>query len=362
MSDCEDYAQIFLNDIPLIDTRAPIEFAKGSFAHATNLPLMTDKEREQVGTCYKQQGQEAAITLGHQLVSGATKEQRVKAWQAFANANPQGMLFCFRGGLRSKISQEWLKEAGTDYPRVAGGYKAMRTFLINTLESAAAECNFVQLGGLTGTGKTDLLLEIKHGIDLEGHANHRGSSFGKHATSQPTQINFENNLAVDFLKKRHAGINTFVVENEGKLVGACTVPLPLRDRVYNAPVVILEEDIEHRVERILRDYVVDLRVEFLALDAEQGDQAYCERLQRSLSNIKKRLGGERYQRLSRCLDDALALQLQSGQVDAHRGWIQTLLEEYYDPMYHYQEQQLVNKPSFRGNFQEVKAYLNELIL
>ena len=79
ISDTDDYAQIFLNDTPMIDTRAPVEFAKGAFPGSVNLPLMSDQERELVGTCYKRQGQKAAIELGHQLVSGELKQQRVNA-------------------------------------------------------------------------------------------------------------------------------------------------------------------------------------------------------------------------------------------------------------------------------------------
>ena len=98
---------------------------------------MNDAERQKVGTCYKQQGQEAAIKLGHQLVNGAVKAERVAAWAAFARANPAGYLYCFRGGLRSQITQQWLKEeAGIEYPRVVGGYKAMRGFLLETTEQA----------------------------------------------------------------------------------------------------------------------------------------------------------------------------------------------------------------------------------
>ena len=152
--DCTDYRDIFLNDRPMMDARAPVEFNKGAFPGVINLPLMNDHERQRVGTCYKQHGQQAAIVLGHQLVSGAVKAERIQAWADFAQAHPDGLLYCFRGGLRSQIVQQWLKdEAGIDYPRVGGGYKAMRTFLLDTLDQAVTQCDFVLLGGMTGTGK-----------------------------------------------------------------------------------------------------------------------------------------------------------------------------------------------------------------
>ncbi|MBY0410253.1 MAG: tRNA 2-selenouridine(34) synthase MnmH, partial [Burkholderiaceae bacterium] len=134
-----DYRHIFLNDVPMMDVRAPVEFGQGAFPGVANLPLMNDEERHKVGTCYKQNGQDAAIALGHRLVSGAPKQERIAAWAAFAQAHPHGVLYCFRGGLRSQTSQQWLhSEAGIDYPRVIGGYKAMRTFLLETTQQAVA--------------------------------------------------------------------------------------------------------------------------------------------------------------------------------------------------------------------------------
>ena len=85
-----DYRQLFLSGAPMMDARAPVEFVKGAFPGVLNLPLMDDVERQKVGTCYKQRGQQAAIELGHQLVSGAVKAERVAAWAAFAKANPEG--------------------------------------------------------------------------------------------------------------------------------------------------------------------------------------------------------------------------------------------------------------------------------
>jgi tRNA 2-selenouridine synthase len=95
---------------------------------------------------------------------------------------------------------------------VIGGYKALRNYLINTIDLAGAECDMVLLGGLTGSGKTEVLNQLPNGLDLEGLANHRGSSFGRHATPQPGQIDFENALAVDILKKRARGLQQFVIE------------------------------------------------------------------------------------------------------------------------------------------------------
>ncbi len=357
--DCTDFRQLFLDDAPMMDMRAPIEFAKGAFPGVVNLPLMTDHERQKVGTCYKQQGQAAAITLGHQLVSGAIKRERLHAWASFAKAHPDGYLYCFRGGLRSLIVQQWLRdEAGIDYPRIKGGYKALRTFLLETTQQAVEQCDFVLVGGLTGTGKTDVLHELSNVLDLEGHANHRGSSFGKRATAQPSQIDFENKLAIDVLKKRARGIEQFVLEDEGRIVGSCSVPLELYQGMQQYPLVWLEDSFENRVERILRDYVINLCAEFIDVHGEEdGRRLFAERMLQSMNNIHKRLGGERFQRLSETLGQALEEQQRSGAVDLHRGWIEGLLKEYYDPMYAYQRQAKAERIEFAGDGVEVREYL-----
>ena len=356
----DHYRELFLNDVPMMDARAPVEFAKGAFPGVVNLPLMNDIERQKVGTCYKQQGQGAAIALGHRLVSGAVKAQRVAAWADFARAYPDGYLYCFRGGLRSQITQQWLKEeAGIEYPRILGGYKAMRGFLLHTLEQAMAECSFVVLGGMTGTGKTDVLRQLDHSLDLERHAHHRGSSFGKHATGQPAQIDFENALAVDILKKRAAGHHRFVLEDEGQAIGSCSLPVGLYQGMQRHPMVWLEDSLQNRVQRILRDYVVDLCAEFVALHGQQtGQEWFALQLRQSLDNITKRLGGERHKRLAAMMDDALAEQARSGKVESHCAWIEGLLTEYYDPMYVYQRQSKAARIAFAGDLQAVVEYLS----
>ena len=356
-----DFRAIFLNDAAMMDARAPVEFNKGAFPGVINLPLMNDQERQKVGTCYKQKGQQAAIELGHQLVSGAVKDQRIAAWAAFAQANPEGYLYCFRGGLRSQTVQKWLKdEAGIDYPLVRGGYKAMRTFLIETTDAAVRECDFVVVGGLTGTGKTEVIAQLDNSVDLEGHANHRGSSFGKRATVQPGQINFENALAIDLLKQRAAGKQQFVLEDESRLVGTCALPLSLHKNMQSYPLVWLEDSFSGRCQRILRDYVTDLCADFIALHGtEQGALLFAQRLLQSLLNIRKRLGGELHQRLDAVMREALTEQQRSGDVSLHLRWIETLLREYYDPMYAFQRDNKAERIEFAGEQAAIIEYLRE---
>ena len=160
------YCELLLANIPMIDVRAPMEFATGALPNAINLPLMTDPEREAVGLRYKQRGQQAAIELGHKLVCGDIKNARVEAWREFVQKHPNAVLYCARGGLRSQLSQQWLAESGVRIPRVFNGYKALRSYLYQYLQGRSEQQKLLILSGMTGTGKTDLLQQIDNSIDM----------------------------------------------------------------------------------------------------------------------------------------------------------------------------------------------------
>lgn len=355
--DTSDYLALFLNNVPLLDVRAPVEFARGSFPGAINAPLMNDDERHRVGICYKEKGQDEAIKLGHQLVCGDIKAQRIEAWRRFTAEHPHGYLFCFRGGLRSRLSQQWIREAGIDYPLVTGGYKAMRRFLIDSLEALIESSEFVILSGRTGTGKTRVLQQLPNPVDLEGLANHRGSSFGRQVTPQPSQIDFENALAVAMLKAHHHVGGPIYLEDESRLVGRCALPESLRDRMAEAPLMVLDQPIEERVRIIREDYVDQMSSDYTARDGEEaGWLNFRDYLLSALDRIRKRLGGERHSRLRQQMEQALSIQATTGDVTAHHQWIQGLLEDYYDPMYDYQLNQKEGRVVVQGGPESITEW------
>ena len=347
--DTDDYLSLFLNDVPLMDVRAPVEFAKGSFPSAENAPLMNDEERHRVGICYKEKGQDKAIELGHQLVTGDIKAQRIEAWKRFVARHPDGYLFCFRGGLRSRLTQQWIKESGIDYPLVKGGYKALRRFLIDSLEELIEESEFLVLSGRTGTGKTRVLHQLPNPVDLEGLANHRGSSFGRRITPQPSQIDFENRLSVAMLKAHHLIGGPIYLEDESRLIGRCALPERLRERMAQAPLLVLEQPMEERVAIIRKDYVEDMHADYVTRDGEEaGWLNFRDYLLSAMDRIRKRLGGERHKQLRTLMEAALLSQEQQGDLRGHDAWIETLLTDYYDPMYDYQLSQKEGRILVRG--------------
>jgi tRNA 2-selenouridine synthase len=359
LPEIDDYRRLFLEDVPLLDVRAPVEFAQGAFPGAENHPLINDAERHEIGIRYKALGQDAAIDHGHELVHGATKAQRVDAWRQFAAQHPEGVLYCFRGGMRSKISQQWLFDAtGKPYPRVKGGYKALRRFLIDELEAAVRAIHPLVVGGRTGVGKTLFLKTLPHCIDLEGLAWHRGSAFGRHATPQPTQINFENRLSIALLKHRAAGNAPLVFEDESRNVGSRSVPPSLYERLAQAPLLLLEADIDTRVGYTRQEYVTEALAEYQALyGMDAGFTLWRSYLLDSLDRIRKRLGGERHQQLRAILVAAIDRQHDDGDLSGHDQWIRSLLENYYDPMYDYQLSNKLDRVVVRGDGETLRSWI-----
>ena len=358
----DDLLNLFLQDVPLLDVRAPVEFHEGAFPCSTNLPLMDDADRVAIGTRYKQQGQDAAIELGLQRVSGEIKAARVAAWQQFAEQHPDGVLYCFRGGLRSRTSQQWLYEqTGIRYPRVHGGYKAMRRFLREQLETLPHLLQPIILSGRTGSGKTRFLRTFTQHIDLEACANHRGSAFGTQPTPQPTQIRFENTLAIQLLRKFHQGQTSLIFEDESRTIGSLHLPDTFFETLRTAPLVLMQVPDTERVEISYQEYVVENTAAFIAVhggDAEAGFAAFSAYLLGSLAKVQRRLGGVRYQQAREMMERALQQQARDQSTTAHYDWVRFILLDYYDPMYDYQISKKQDRLVFTGSPAEVREYLN----
>lgn len=357
-----NFKEIVLNKTPLIDVRAPIEYEKGAFPNSINLPIMDNEERHEIGIKYKEEGNEEAVKLGHELVSGLNKEAKVKAWLSFIEEHPDTILYCFRGGQRSRISQEWMTEAlGRDIDRIEGGYKAFRNYLLDYLDPMNQSFKPVRLGGHTGSGKTPILYQLEHSVDLEGIANHRGSAFGDYVTPQPSQIDFENLLAYTLIQQEAKGYKHLIFEDEGKNIGRRFFPRIFTDHYMQSPLVVVKVSFEQRSLNILKEYVTDSQQSHIeAYGEENGLYKWFEYINISINKAKKRLGGVRHKLLLDKVDEAFKHQLATGSTDKNIEWIQIFLKEYYDPMYEYQIDSNKKIISYEGTTEEVIDYLNSL--
>lgn len=353
-----DFRRIVLDDIPLIDVRAPVEFGNGAFPTAVNLPLMNNEERHLVGIRYKESGNTEAIKLGHALVGGKVKQERIAAWAEQIKRQPDTLLYCFRGGLRSQISQQWIaEETGIVVPRLEGGYKAFRNYLIGQLDPTNQASTAIILGGRTGTGKTILLQTLENAVDLERIAHHRGSSFGRFTRPQPSQIDFENNLAWALVQHAAKGFRHVVLEDEGGNIGSSFLPRPLVEYYQNSALVILERPIAERVQITFDEYVTTAQIEYrLEHGDAQGIQHWLADMDNNIDRIRKRLGGLRHREIKQLLHAAH----KSGDPERNKAWIEPLLRDYYDPMYDYQIAKRSHQVVFRGSAPEVLDYLQHL--
>lgn len=339
----------------LLDVRAPVEFHGGHFPHSTNLPLLNDDERAAVGTTYKQEGPDAALRLGHQLVAGERREERVLKWIHFLRDRPQAKICCFRGGLRSQLVQAELRRHGVDRELVPGGYKALRQCAIDQLSQLNR--TFFVLAGLTGSGKTELL-QLRPHVDLEAAAEHRGSAFGARGLRSPAQAVFENRLAVQLSLVNDPSTSVWI-EDESRTIGPLVIPQRLFSLIQDAPMAVIESSRADRAQRLTCQYLSEL---FSSQDGLVPSESEVERIRQSLHQklrlIQRRLGGLETQRMTALLDDSVREYAIHGRLSSFWTWVERLLEIYYDPMYQKHLDQHRHRIVFRGSADEWRTWSN----
>ncbi|MBC7398207.1 MAG: tRNA 2-selenouridine(34) synthase MnmH, partial [Bdellovibrionales bacterium] len=256
-----------------------------------------------------------------------------------------------RGGLRSEISSQWIREAGKSVEMIPGGYKALRHYLMQVLETHSQNRSFLLLAGRTGSGKTQVLNKVTSPfLDLEKHANHKGSSFGGQGP-QPAQITFENSIAVDLLKTRPDAL--ILVEDEAVMIGTAVVPKFLFERMKRSPLLVLERSMGERVQTIAEEYVFEKTNYFLG-DFRKTETFMLEALHR----IQARLGGLNHTLIHTQITNAFA-SVDVKRAETHFDWIESLLTHYYDPLYDRGLKKSAERIAFQGNEVECLQYLKE---
>ena len=260
---------------PIFDVRAPIEFAQGHVPGALNLPLFSDEERASIGTTYKQVSQDRAVHLGLEFF-GPKMSAMVKKAQKLAPSK-EVRLHCWRGGMRSGAVLWLLELAGFKVHLLDNGYKEYRRAVLASFDSPR---DWRVLGGLTGSGKTDVLHQLAAAphtqpvLDLEGLAHHKGSAFGAIGQlAQPSQEQFENNLAAALAALPPDA--PVWVEDESRQIGRLTIPPALFAQLRTAPRWVLEVPRAARVAKLAAEYGAEDPAELVA----------------AIERIQKRLGG-----------------------------------------------------------------------
>ncbi len=256
----------------LLDVRAPIEFEKGHLAQAFNIPLFDNMERAEIGTLYKQQGKDTAVTRGLEIVSPKMLSLATKVKEL--SKNGKVYVYCFRGGMRSGSFGWLMSTVGLDTYILKGGYRSFRNYI---LEYFGLPRQIVLLGGKTGSGKTEILKELSklefQTIDLEKIAHHKGSAFGSinELAQNPQQV-FEAELYHELSACK--ALKTTVFEDESQTIGFNKIPQGLWDRMTDSTIIHIEVPLELRVMKLVADY----------------ETADLEALRNATKKISKRLG------------------------------------------------------------------------
>ncbi|HBL98865.1 TPA: tRNA 2-selenouridine(34) synthase MnmH [Candidatus Dependentiae bacterium] len=289
--------------LPVIDVRSPGEFNNGHVPGAINVPLFSDEERAIVGTLYKQEGREQAIHKGLEFV-GPNLTRLVDLVKGYT-LSPTVLIYCARGGMRSRSIAMLLSFAGHTVHQLTGGYKIFKQELRTR---AIAPRKIVLLGGKTGSGKTAILNELarkgEQVIDLEGLACHKGSSFGLLGQApQPTPEQFIVNCLSAM--EQYDPQKTIWIEHEGNRLGNLHVPQELWDAMHLAPVLMIDVPTAYRAERLKQEYGIFAPSE----------------LKNCVQLLEKRLGG--------AITKTVCTHLDQGNLDA----VLALLMEHYDRSY-----------------------------
>lgn len=237
---------------PLVDVRTPAEFEQGHIPGAINIPLFSDEERVVVGTLYKKKGKDHAVEKGLEFV-GPKLADFVRKAKKIAPGK-KILVHCWRGGMRSASMAILFRTAGLQASCLDGGYKAYRTYL---REKYDEDINLLVLGGMTGSGKTDILHKLKakgeQVIDLEGIANHKGSAFGALGQEeQPTSEQFDNELFEEWNKLDKSKI--VWIEDESRSIGKVWLNEILYDKIRTSRILKINIPKAERIKRLLDEY------------------------------------------------------------------------------------------------------------
>jgi tRNA 2-selenouridine synthase len=303
---------------PILDVRSPAEYTHAHIPEAISFPLFTDEERKEIGTAYKQVGRQEAVKIGLNYFGPRMLQHIAHAEELLKQKKSRDrtlLIHCWRGGMRSG-GMAWLLDLyGFEVYTLKGGYKAYRK---RALDILAQPFKFHVLGGYTGSGKTEVLEELrlkgKPVVNLEALASHKGSAFG--ALGQQAQLSqemFENSLAEALSRFYHITEDGHFeqpepiwVENESVRLGMVNLPFPFFLCLQTAPLYFLHIPFEERLQFIVNEY----------------GKFSQEQLVNGILRIRKRLGGLETQ-------NAIHHLLENDMASCFR-----ILLKHYDKQYH----------------------------
>ncbi|PFA63242.1 tRNA 2-selenouridine(34) synthase MnmH [Bacillus sp. AFS015802] len=297
--------QCDLHKYTFVDVRSPSEYREMTIPGSVNIPVFDDGERAEVGTLYKQVSKEVATDRGLEIFSG-----KLPAFvREFRKLDGEIVVFCWRGGMRSKAAATFLDLMGIRTSRILGGVRAYRHWVLNELKAFKMKPASFVLNGGTGSGKTAILKELQGEgypiLDIEGLANHRGSIFGEIGLTAHNQKTFDSLLLQELMKLQESPFLLF--EAESKRIGKLILPDFLVEEKENAFHIFIEMPMKERVRHILAEYRL---------------HEHHEEFVEAFRFIKRRI----HSPIANEIEDELKVR-NYGRI------LELLLEYYYDPRY-----------------------------
>lgn len=322
--------------VTFIDVRSPSEYEEATIPGSINIPFFNDEERAEVGTLYKQKSVDCAKERGLELIS-AKLPALVKQFQQIKGTK---VIFCWRGGMRSKTTATVLGLMGISVYRLHGGYREYRQWVVDSLADYTITSKAIVLNGYTGSGKTAILNRLAEEgypvLDLEQMANHRGSIFGQIGLKPHNQKKFESLLLQRLEDVKSSSYILF--EAESKRIGRVVLPPFFVEKKEQGTQIFIEMPLEERVRHIIEDYH-PTEFKTACLDA--------------------------YHKIKRRIHTPIAAEIEDYlQNDRFEEAVALLLKYYYDPLYDHTAKQY---PSSRSvtitvrNVEEALVAIKEIL-
>lgn len=330
-----------LKNTIFIDVRTEKEYEEDHILNSYNIPLFSSDEHHEIGTIYKTQGKHQAIDRGFDFISPKLKDMYRKVKELSQNYD-HVVIYCARGGMRSGSFANLLDSIGIDLYKLEGGYKSYRNYVLDYLSNIMDKKQFIVLHGLTGAGKTELLVELEKNnidiIDLEQMAKNTGSVFGfiTFDKKPPTQKNFETRI---FNSLFYSKTDFIFIESESKRVGHVMVPNEIYEGIIRDGYhILIESDIQDRVKRLCKDYVYDR------------NEGNIDVLKECINRFRKRLGHKKVEEYLQLLDEGKYEEL-----------VEKYLVEYYDPLYmhsidQYKYNEVIHFKDIKDTIEDLKNF------
>ncbi len=314
----------------IVDVRSEREFRDGSIYGAINIPILNDKEREEVGFVYVNESIGKAKKLGLRY-AGQKLEHLFEQISGIFEENKDIVFFCARGGMRSLTVHNLFNSIGIKNFKLDKGYKGYRKFVRENFLEYLKKIRFIVIHGKTGIGKTHILNRLKADgypvIDLEGAANHRASFLGGvNLGEQNSQKTFEGIVfheLLEIINNFDSGddgyINVFV-EGESKRIGKIILPEYIFNSMLKGVHIYADLPKHKRVCNLIEDYL-KISIEDIR-DGVKVDEGILDDFKRNMEYLKKYSSEKEFNNY-----------LQLLQNENYEELAYQLMEKYYDPKY-----------------------------